>query len=80
MTGIEKAIERAAEKAGDPAGGAKALADYLGVTRQAVYLWKQQGFVPIDRVVEIETEYGVDRRELAEPKLRNIFDKPFDEE
>lgn len=83
MTGIEKAIEKAAEaaaKAGRPTSGAQALADHLGVTRQAIYLWKSQGYVPPERVIEIEMEYGVDRRELVDPKLRNLFEKPFSEE
>ena len=72
MTGIEKAIEKA--------GGVTALADFLGVSRQAVHQWKEQGFVPTHRVVEIETEYGVDRRELIDPNLRDLLEPPFNKE
>jgi hypothetical protein len=33
-------------------------------------LWVRQGFVPVSRVVEIESQFGVPRVELINPRLR----------
>jgi len=47
-------------------GGQVKLADALGVTPQAVYLWKKSGKVPAERVLAVEaaTGGGVTRHEL----------------
>lgn len=69
MTGIKQAIE--------VAGGACALAHALGVTHQAVYTWAKRGWVPMQRALQIETEYGVPRTELLKPELVAVFIKPI---
>jgi DNA-binding transcriptional regulator YdaS (Cro superfamily) len=65
MTGIKLAI--------DLAGGACALAHNLGVTHQAVYTWAKRGWVPMQRALQIETEYGVSRAQLLKPELVAVF-------
>ena len=45
----------------DKAGGAKALAEALGITRQAVEQWQA---VPADRVLQVERITGVSRYAL----------------
>lgn len=42
-------------------GGTRALADALGITPEAIYLWKE---VPVLRVLEVERLTGVRREEL----------------
>jgi DNA-binding transcriptional regulator YdaS (Cro superfamily) len=68
MTGIKLAI--------DLAGGACALAHNLGVTHQAIYTWAKRGWVPMQRALQIETEYGVPRTQLLKPELAAILIKP----
>jgi len=55
------------------AGSQAQLASTLGVTQQAVSLWVRRGFVPASRVVEIESQYGVDRVELVNPRTLELF-------
>lgn len=40
------------------AGGPKQLADLLGVSRQAIHKWINKGYVPIERLHEIEEKLG----------------------
>ena len=54
-------------------GGAAQLAKDLGVTRQAIYHWRGQGYVPTGRLVEIEKRYGIPRKLLANPTLRPVL-------
>jgi len=65
MTGIQKAITIA--------GSQKALGDHLGVSQQAVSEWEKRGYVPVERIVEIEAEFGVERAELIDPRLRDLL-------
>ena len=51
------------------AGGTKELAEKLGVSRQALYLWRGRGYVPAARLMQIERLYGIPRRRLADPQL-----------
>ena len=65
MTGIEKAIKNCGSQA--------KLAELIGCTQQNVSFWLRQGFVPPDRVLEIEQVSGVGRTELINPKLLDLF-------
>ena len=65
-TGIARAVALA--------GSQHKLAARLGVSQQAVHSWVRQGYVPLRRVVEIEAEFGVERRELCAPYLAAAFD------
>ena len=64
MSALDQAIETA--------GGRVPLANALGVTRQAVHGWVQQGWVPVPRAIEIEDKFGVGRMHLIKPELRAI--------
>lgn len=56
MTSIERAVEAA--------GGSQALAEKLGIKRQAVEKWVKQDRVPAERVLAVETATGVERFDL----------------
>jgi DNA-binding transcriptional regulator YdaS (Cro superfamily) len=45
------------------------LAQSLGVTQAAVSKWLVQGFVPLQRAIEIEAMYGVPRTDIANPRI-----------
>lgn len=65
MTGIQKAI--------DIVGGANQLAEKLGVSHQAVYVWLRKGWVPAQRAIEIEKLFDIPRAELFKPQLAALF-------
>lgn len=67
-TGIARAVE--------VAGSQGLLAAVLGVTQQMVSTWVRQGWVPKDRALEIEGLYGIPRRELVSPSLRDLLEPP----
>ena len=50
------------------AGSQVKLAEAMGVSQQAVQQWKDQGFVPIGRIAEIEALYGIPRARLIDPQ------------
>lgn len=58
------------------AGGLSPMARQLGVSYQAVQQWMAQGYVPLIRVTEIETLYGVPRAELMNPKYAAALAEP----
>jgi DNA-binding transcriptional regulator YdaS (Cro superfamily) len=58
------------------AGSLTKLASELGVSFQAVQQWVAQGFVPMDRIPEIESLYGVPRVDLMNPKYSAILAAP----
>lgn len=62
MTGIEQAIKAA--------GSQSALAQALGVSRNAVSLWKAQGWAPMPRARRIEALYGISRELIWKPAIR----------
>jgi|GEM_PF-1085930 len=41
------------------AGSISVLSTFLGIPRQAVCRWQKQGWVPLERALEIEYIYGV---------------------
>lgn len=57
------------KRAIDTAGSIAALAELLGVTRQAVEKWEQNG-IPANRALDIERVSSVPRHEL----LPHLFD------
>ena len=50
------------------AGSTVALAKQLGVNYQAVQQWVNNGYVPLGRIAEIESQYGIPRADLIDPK------------
>lgn len=70
IPGIFKAIKAA--------GNQTKLADALGVSQQAISKWTRLGWVPVDRAIEIEAQYGIPRRDLVNPKLRDLLGNPFE--
>ncbi len=63
------ALDAAVEKA----GSISALARLIGVKHQVVNRWVQKGFVPLDRAVQINQEYGIPTRDLVNPRLVNAL-------
>ena len=64
------------EKAAEIAGSEKALADWLGVTKAAVWQWKQEGRkTPIEHCPEIErrTAGAVTRKDLRPGDWADIW-------
>lgn len=48
--------------------GIVAFAKSLPCTTQAVYAWKERGYVPLLRAAKIEALYGVPREKLVKPE------------
>lgn len=67
-TGILKAVSCA--------GGITHLAKQLGVSHQCAQQWLKRGFVPLARIPEIESIYGVSRIELMNPKYTAALAAP----
>lgn len=66
LSGIAQAVKAALTQ--------EALAEKLGVTQQAVSAWLKQGWVPLERAIEIEAEYGIPRAKLANPRIMAMAD------
>lgn len=60
-TGINKVVALA--------GSQGKLAKRLGVSQAAISKWVTRGYPPTGRIIEIESEYGVPRLELLDPRL-----------
>lgn len=58
------------------AGSLDAVAENLGVTYQAVQHWLKLGYVPLGRIPEIESTYGVPRVDLMNPKYAAALAEP----
>lgn len=54
----------------------QAVADKLGVSYQAVQQWLKIGYVPLGRIPEIESIYGVPRQDLMNPKYAAALAEP----
>lgn len=67
-TGILEVVVRA--------GSLQDAADKLGVSYQAVQQWLKTGYVPLARIPEIESIYGVSRIELMNPKYTAALAAP----
>lgn len=48
----------------DAYGGAAALARRIGVSRNAIWQWREKNHVPVERVLEIEKVTGIPRHEI----------------
>ena len=71
LSGIARAIQ--------DAGSQEQLATRLGVSKQAVQKWAKRGYAPPQRIVEIETEFGIPKRDLLDPRLADLLDKGMGE-
>lgn len=60
------------KQAAQAAGSQAKLARALGVTEQAVHNWVARGWVPLRRALEIETQFGVDRVALINPRIKDL--------
>jgi DNA-binding transcriptional regulator YdaS (Cro superfamily) len=58
------------------AGGQAKLADALGVSQQLISKWLRRGWVPLHRAQEIETQFGVARARLLNPRVLDLVDLP----
>lgn len=58
------------------AGTQVKMAAALGVTQQAISHWLRRGYVPVRHIVQIETEFGVPRARLINPKIANLLQAP----
>lgn len=54
-------------------GTQEKMAEMVGVSQQAVSKWVAQGYVPTDRVVEVEQLTGVARARLVKPALVDLL-------
>lgn len=67
-SGIEKVVEKV--------GSQHELARQLNVSQQAVYQWVTRGFVPNNRIAEIERRYEIDAAELIDPEVLKLLKLP----
>lgn len=58
------------------AGGIVRFREAMGLTHQAVYLWKRRGHVPPDKAVQIEQLYSVPRQDMMAPHIAEAFMTP----
>ena len=58
------------------AGSHQEMAKQLGVNYQAVQQWVNAGYVPLARIPEIESIYGVPRVDLMNPKYAAALAEP----
>lgn len=52
------------------------IAKRVGVSTQAVQQWADQGYVPLNRIPEFESLYGIPRAELMNPKYAAVLAEP----
>lgn len=64
-TGIAKAVAKFKSQ--------EALADEIGVKKQAVQQWVAKGYVPLDRIAEVSELTGVPREELVDPRYKAVL-------
>lgn len=64
-TGIAKAVAKFKSQ--------EALADEIGVKKQAVQQWVAKGYVPLDRIAEVSALTGVPKEELVDPRYKAVL-------
>jgi predicted GH43/DUF377 family glycosyl hydrolase len=52
------------------------IAKRVGVSTQAVQQWADQGYVPLNRIPEFESLYGIPRADLMNPKYASVLAEP----
>lgn len=75
---MDKQKQNGVELAIDKAGSQDKLADRLGVSQQVISKWKRRGYVPLNRAVEIETQYGIKRAQLINPRIADLVEPDHD--
>lgn len=55
------------------AGSQVALARALGVGEPAISGWVSRGWVPLERAKQMEVLFGVDRKKLVNPRIRELL-------
>ena len=71
---VESTAPHPIEEAAAKVGGYKALADLLGLSKSAVWQWKEENReVPIPHCWPIEEATGVSRRQLRPNDWRRIW-------
>lgn len=58
------------------AGGILRFREAVGVTHQAVYLWKRRGHVPPDKALVIEKLFSIPRQDMMAPHIAEAFMAP----
>lgn len=58
------------------AGSLATISKQVGVSPQAVQKWVEQGFVPLARIPEFESLYGVPRAELVNRRYMTVLAAP----
>jgi DNA-binding transcriptional regulator YdaS (Cro superfamily) len=70
-------FEEAFNDAVSRAGGIMTFCRALGVTHQAVYQWRDKGYIPLERALVIEALFEVPKSRLIKPALAAALDKPL---
>lgn len=77
LNGRKPAAQTGIGKAVVAAGGQAKLAEVLGVSQQFISVCYKRGWVPMDRAVEIEAQFGINRRDLLNPRLASLLEEPM---
>lgn len=62
-------LELMCKQAGGKSHAKQHLANHLGVSYQVVKRWCDRGFLPVDRAIECEYLFGIDRKTMIDSKL-----------
>jgi hypothetical protein len=61
IAALDEAIKRGS--------GIVAFARCMGVTHQAVYRWRNRGWVPLERAITIDATFNIERDRLIAPRI-----------
>jgi len=67
-------FQTALRSAIDAGGGIVTFSEAMGVTHQAVYNWKGQGWVPLERATDIQRIWGIPFTALVKPSVARALD------
>ena len=68
IAALDLAIERA--------GGIMRFTKAMGISHQAIYGWRNRGWVPLERALAIEAIFGIDRKQLMNPDILRAVNAP----